>query len=174
MEKRFTNRWPPPDLWSLFPNWAFARVTEGRPERDETTLEPADEQDRLSEEVDYTAGEAVLANGVVAPALIEVIVGKPWGVEIFPGAEHWSLQLLDDTNGGAASLVPPSPIDRPFHWWCDLSWVKGKGDPSWRSLSTARSNERAVEQRDATDKGREVCPLCLPLMGAVVEGGLCS
>ena len=24
------------------------------------------------------------------------------------------------------------------------------------------------------DKGREVCPLFLPLMGAVVEGGLCS
>ncbi len=36
------------------------------------------------------------------------------------------------------------------------------------------SNRHAVEQRDATDKGREVCPLCLPLMGAVVEGGLCS
>jgi hypothetical protein len=31
-----------------------------------------------------------------------------------------------------------------------------------------------TEQRDATDKGREVCPLRLPLMGAVVEGGLCS
>ena len=37
-----------------------------------------------------------------------------------------------------------------------------------------RPNDRAVEQRDATDKGREVCPLRLPLMGAVVEGGLCS
>jgi len=34
--------------------------------------------------------------------------------------------------------------------------------------------KHAVEQRDATDKGREVCPLRPPLMGAVVEGGLCS
>ena len=38
----------------------------------------------------------------------------------------------------------------------------------------SRTKQAAVEQRDATDKGREVCPLRLPLMGAVVEGGLCS
>ena len=58
MDNRFSNRWPTPDLWGLFPNWAFARVKGSRHGRDETTLEPADEQDRLSEEVDYTAGEA--------------------------------------------------------------------------------------------------------------------
>jgi hypothetical protein len=99
MDNRFSNRWPPPDLWGLFPNWAFARVKGNRHDRDETTLEPADEQDRLNEEVDYTAGEAELANGVVAPALLELIVGKAWGVEIFLGGAHWSLQLLDDVNG---------------------------------------------------------------------------
>ena len=101
MDNRFSNRWPPPDLWGLFPNWAFARVEGSRDERDETTLEPADEQDRLNEEVDYTAGEVELANGVVAPALLELIVGKLWGVEIFLGGAHWSLQLLDGSNGWA-------------------------------------------------------------------------
>jgi hypothetical protein len=38
----------------------------------------------------------------------------------------------------------------------------------------SRTKQAAVEQRDATDKGREVCPLRLPIMGSVVEGGLCS
>ena len=41
-------------------------------------------------------------------------------------------------------------------------------------LERQEVSDEAAEQRDATDKGREVCPLFLPLMGAVVEGGLCS
>ena len=38
----------------------------------------------------------------------------------------------------------------------------------------SRTKQAAVEQRLATDKVRKVCPLRLPFMGAVVEGGPCS
>jgi len=39
---------------------------------------------------------------------------------------------------------------------------------------TSRTKQEAVEQRLATDKVRKVCPLRVPFMGAVVEGGPCS
>ena len=94
MTLRFTNDWPPPGLWSKYPNWAFAYDEEDREGQDETTLKPANDQDRISEEVDYTAAEAEQADGVKLPALIEMITGKAWGVQVFGGETRWSVQLL--------------------------------------------------------------------------------
>ena len=94
MTLRFTSDWPPPSLWSRYPNWTFAYDEEDRPGQDETTLKPASEQDRISEEVDYTAAEAEQSNGVKLPALIEMITGKAWGVQVFGVEARWSVQLL--------------------------------------------------------------------------------
>src|SRR5262245_58348279 len=80
---RFTGEWPPQQYWSQFPNWENALDEEDEPAQDETTLRPAEEQTYIAEYTSFTTGNATLADGRTAPALIEVLGGTPAAVVIF-------------------------------------------------------------------------------------------
>ena len=81
---RFTGENPPVDLWSRFPNWQSAYDEEGLPGQDETTLRPADNQVTIDDDVTFTAGDAVLANGQRVPALLGVLSGELGWVYVYP------------------------------------------------------------------------------------------
>lgn len=81
---RFTGENPPVHLWDRFPNWQNAYEEEGLPDQDETTLRPADNQQSIDDEVSFTAGNAVLADGQTVPALLVVMSGELDAVHVYP------------------------------------------------------------------------------------------
>jgi hypothetical protein len=81
---RFTGENPPVRLWARFPNWQNAYEEEGLPGQDETTLRPADNQQMIDNDVSFTAGEAVMANGQRFPAMLGVLSGELGWVYVYP------------------------------------------------------------------------------------------
>jgi hypothetical protein len=81
---RFTGANPPVSLWPRYPNWQNAYDEEGLPDQDETTLRPADNQESIDDDVSFTAGDAVLANGESVPAMLGVLSGKLEWVYVYP------------------------------------------------------------------------------------------
>jgi hypothetical protein len=93
LEHRFTGAWPPPALWSRFPNWEYALDEEDVPGQDETTLRPADQHEFMIED-GFTAADVELANGHRLPALLSVN-GSVDGLTAFTSdADGWSIRLL--------------------------------------------------------------------------------
>jgi hypothetical protein len=71
MEKlRFTDDWPPLQLWERYPNWEFAFDEEGVEGQDETTLKPSERQDCIHELVAWTLADVKLASGEHKPAFL--------------------------------------------------------------------------------------------------------
>ena len=85
---RFTGENPPPGLWARFPNWQNAYEEEGSPGQDETTLRPADNQQTIDDDVSFTAGDAIFANGQPAPALLGLLCGELDWVYVYPRPEQ--------------------------------------------------------------------------------------
>ncbi|MFN0052766.1 MAG: hypothetical protein ACKV0T_11285 [Planctomycetales bacterium] len=81
---RFTGENPPVRLWSRYPNWKNAYEEEGFPGQDETTLRPADNQLTVDDDVSFTAGDAVLSNGKIVPAMLGVDSGELGWVYVYP------------------------------------------------------------------------------------------
>jgi hypothetical protein len=81
---RFTGENPPVRLWPRFPNWQNAYEEEGMPGQDETTLRPADNQESIDDDVSFTAGDAILPNGQVVPAMLGVLSGELGWVYVYP------------------------------------------------------------------------------------------
>ena len=93
---RFTGENPPPSLWGRFPNWQNAYEEEGLVGQDETTLRPADNQRAIDDEVSFTAGNVVFADGRTFPALLGVLCGSVGWVYVYPDPprdECWVLRL---------------------------------------------------------------------------------
>jgi len=96
---RFTDIYPPVELWETTPNWSYAIDEEGRRGQDETTLKPAKNQTVITEDVDYTAGEVWLPDETCHAALIQVSRGEPSGVVCFGDHAIWIFPVvgpLDD------------------------------------------------------------------------------
>jgi hypothetical protein len=81
---RFTGENPPLRLWTQYPNWQNAYDEEGLPDQDETTLRPSDNQHTIDDDVSFTAGIAVLANGQSVPALLGMVAGNLDAVYVYP------------------------------------------------------------------------------------------
>jgi len=81
---RFTGENPPVGLWPRFPNWQNAYEEEGFPDQDETTLRPADNQETIDDDVSFTAGDAVLANGQIVPAMLGVLSCELGWIYVYP------------------------------------------------------------------------------------------
>jgi hypothetical protein len=85
---RFTGENPPPSLWARFPNWQNAYEEEGLPGQDETTLRPADNQQTIDDDVSFTAGDVIFANGQPARALLGLLCGELDWVYVYPRPEQ--------------------------------------------------------------------------------------
>lgn len=96
---RFTDIWPAPLLWAVTPNWTRALDEEGDRDQDETTVKPASEQRFISEDVDYTAGDAWLPDGRTIPALLHVISGEPRRIVGFEDATFWEFHCGPEPQG---------------------------------------------------------------------------
>ncbi len=123
---RFTGENPPPSLWTRFPNWENAYDEEGVPGQDETTLRPADNQQTIDDEISFTAGDAVLANGGSIPAFLCLLDCEPGWVYVYPGPQQdicWVLRydvlkrqwvaMSDEWFLQGSSEVVPVPVDSP-------------------------------------------------------------
>jgi hypothetical protein len=91
---RFTGENPPLRLWHRFPNWQNAYEEEGMPGQDESTLRPADNQQTIDDDVSFTAGDAMLASGQSAPALLWVLCGELYSVCVYPEPEQDNCWVL--------------------------------------------------------------------------------
>ena len=140
---RFTGEWPPPTLWNDYPNWEYALDEEEIEGQDETTLRPSEVQSYIHDDVAYTAGDAILADGQSLPAMLGVIDGSISSIDVFITAQDaWSIRWrstsgewgpfvedwlpknqrmvsvsLDDSNVfplRVSSRLPRSPNDEPF------------------------------------------------------------
>jgi len=85
---RFTGENPPLHLWGWFPNWQNAYDEEGMPDRDETTLRPADNQRTIDNAVSFTAGDVVLSCGQRLPALLGGDRGEVGWIYVYPVQER--------------------------------------------------------------------------------------
>lgn len=92
MKLRFTGEFPPPEYPEQHPNWANAYDEESVEGQNETTLKPHDQQSYIDEEVSFTAGEVLRADGAMNVALIEVIAAVPQAVYVF-GGTLWGVAL---------------------------------------------------------------------------------
>lgn len=93
MKLRFTGEWPPPALWTQYPNWEPALDEEGEPDQDETTLRPSEERQFVID-FGFTAGEVEQANGRRIPALL-AMNGDADGVTAFTSdTGGWTVQRL--------------------------------------------------------------------------------
>jgi hypothetical protein len=90
---RFTEVWPPKELWQATPNWRHALDEEGVSDQDETTIKPAQEQRFIAKEVDFTAGEAWLPDDRVIPVIIGLGVGhEPHFIACFDDTILWEFE----------------------------------------------------------------------------------
>lgn len=71
-------------LWPRFPNWQNAYEEEGFPDQDETTLRPADNQETIDDDVTFTAGDALLANGQTVPAMLSMLSCELGWIYVYP------------------------------------------------------------------------------------------
>lgn len=122
---RFTGDNPPVHLWTRFPNWQNAYEEEDLPGQDETTLRPADNQQTIDDDVTFTAGDAVLANGDSVPAMLGVLLGELCSVCIYPDLSEnmcWALQFhvpskrwvaMNDDWFLQADGIMPVPVGNP-------------------------------------------------------------
>lgn len=93
---RFTGKNPPLRHWDRFPNWQNTYEEEELPDQDETTLRPADNQATIDDDVSFTAGDAVLADGRSIPALLGVLSGEWEGIHVYPDPSQdvcWTLSF---------------------------------------------------------------------------------
>jgi hypothetical protein len=85
---RFTGENPPVQHWLRYPNWENAFDEEDFPDQDETTLRPADNQDNIDDDISFTAGEAVLANGRNVPALLGLLSSQVDWIYVYPNPDE--------------------------------------------------------------------------------------
>ena len=92
---RFTGENPPPSLWLRYPNWQIAYEEEGFPGQDESTLRPADNQELIDQDVNWTAGDVVYSDGRKFAAFLAIIDGETCCVvNVYPQYDRnmfWSL-----------------------------------------------------------------------------------
>jgi hypothetical protein len=98
---RITGNNPPLSLWVRFPNWQNAYEEEGLPGQDETKLRPADNQQSIDDEVSFSAGDAVLANGKTVPAMLGLLSGELGWIYVYPDPERdvcWIVRFDSSTQ----------------------------------------------------------------------------
>jgi hypothetical protein len=91
---RFAGENPPIRLWTRYPNWRNAIEEEGLPGQDETTLRPADNQQSIDDDVNFTAGDAVRANGQRVPAMLGLLSGELGWVYVYPDPSEDTCWML--------------------------------------------------------------------------------
>ncbi len=80
---RYTSKWPPLAVLKKYPNWEHALDEEGVEGQDETTLRPEIEQIYITDDTAFTAGRVTQADGTIIDAIIELIDGTAYGVDVF-------------------------------------------------------------------------------------------
>lgn len=95
---RYTGAFPPAEVIAQFPNWDYALDEEGEPGQDETTIRPDAEQTFIAKWTAFSAADAFLANGERATALVEVLGGKVWAVNVLQPKGTWRL-CFDKPSG---------------------------------------------------------------------------
>lgn len=89
---RYTGEFPPIKYWREYPNWEYALDEEHIEGQDETTLRPASNQTFISEDVVFTAADAIFSSDKILPALIEVGNRLPDGINVFINeADAWRI-----------------------------------------------------------------------------------
>ena len=89
---RYTGCWPPTEVLARYPNWVLAIDEEGEPDQDETTIKPEAQQAFISDETDYSAASAHLANGSTAIGILSLIHGKIDAIDVYDGSDWWRLK----------------------------------------------------------------------------------
>ncbi len=98
-QHRYTGACPPLGVISQFPNWDYALDEEGEPDQDETTIRPEAEQTFITSRTAFSAADAWLANGEHFTALVEVLGGRIWAVNVFQSQGVWRVYF--DQRSGA-------------------------------------------------------------------------
>ncbi len=97
-ELRITGDNPTPELLEKYPNWEYALDEETVPDRDETTLRPAEDQSLIGQYVPFTGGTVCLNDGRECPAIIELIHGVA-GIHFHLGGRWYRLLRSVDRFG---------------------------------------------------------------------------
>lgn len=71
-ELHYTGSWPPVEVLSQYPNWAFALDAECEDGLDETTIRPESQQAFISDDTDFTRGDGMLADGTRCEAIFSI------------------------------------------------------------------------------------------------------
>jgi len=82
-EHRYTGEWPPLDVLRKYPNWEHALDEESVEGQDETTTRPENKQAYITKNTAFTAGKVVQADSTVRDAILEVINGEIYSVDVF-------------------------------------------------------------------------------------------
>ena len=88
---RYTGAFPPIEVIADFSNWDYALDEESEPDQDETTIRPEAEQTFITKRTAFSAADAFLANGEQVTALVEVLGGQVWAVNVFQPKGIWRL-----------------------------------------------------------------------------------
>ena len=146
-EFRYTDKWPPLEAWAEIPNWVHAYDEEGRSGQDETTLKPARHQTFVSDDVDYTIGQAWLADDQIVPAILGLWSGKVTRIACFEERMCWEFSCGTITFQ-ESSLTPQQRARFPVRVFSRLS--RSRHDPAQtiRVLVDERGNVRELERND--------------------------
>lgn len=98
MELRYTGCWPPVEILREYPNWVFALDEEGEDGQDETTIRPEAQQEFISDDTDFTRGEAQLADGTRCEAIFSVCDDFLDGVYVRSGEGWWGVRQQADKS----------------------------------------------------------------------------
>lgn len=92
-----------------YPNWEYALDEEGVEGQDETTLKPASEQRYITAEVEFTAGEVILADGRRFPAILYIGSSSPTRVGMFLyDTRTWGIDFGDPPQGWFVHIWIPA------------------------------------------------------------------
>ena len=110
MPHYFTDRLPPKELLSQYPNWRMGGHTESRPGCHEETLWNCGPYKTIDEETNFTAGDVYFADGSTSPALIGVTdnYNTAWASELRIYADDGFWKLVQDGYGQHGNWESPT------------------------------------------------------------------